>query len=110
MDLTFEERRMIAVMILNGNTEAAIELACVKYGVAPPKIRIGLPKKETRVYACYQPRNKTIYFANGELMRNPFVVTHELYHHLRIHSGKHRGTEKHADAFASGFIHAMQKP
>lgn len=98
------------MMIINGETEAAIDYACGKYGILSPKVRVGLPKKETRVYACYQPRNKTIYFANSDLMRSPFVAMHEFYHHLRIHQGKHRGTEKYADAFALSFLRALQIP
>lgn len=108
MDLAPDDKKRIAIMIVNGETEAAIHFACDKLGIAPPKIRVGLPKKETRVYACYQPRNKTIYFADGELMRNPLVAMHEFYHYLRIHQGKHRGTEKHADAFGLSFLQALQ--
>lgn len=107
-DLTLEDKKQVAIMILNGETEAAIGFACAKFGIAPPMVRVGLPKKESRVYACYQPRNKTIYFADGELRRNPFVVMHEFYHHLRIHQGKHRGTEKRADAFALSFLEALR--
>ncbi len=108
--MTSEDKRKIAVMILDGETEAAVNFACAKYRIVPPRIRVGLPKKESRVYACYQARNKTIYFADGELMKNPFVAMHELYHHLRIHQGKHRGTEKHADAFALSFLQALRIP
>ena len=108
MELATSDKKRIAIMIFNGETEAAIQLACDKFGIAPPKIRVGLPKRETRVYACYQPRNKTIYFADGDLLRNPFVAMHEFYHHLRIHQGKHRGTEKHADAFALSFLQALR--
>ncbi len=104
VDLTMREKRQIAIMILNGETEAAIALVCEKFGVAVPKVRVGLPKREGKVYACYQPRNHTIYFADGSVMRNPFVAMHEFYHHLRIHQGKHRGTERHADAFAETFV------
>ncbi len=96
------------MMIANGEIEAAIQLACDRFGIVPPKIRVGLPKRESKVYACYQPRNKTIYFADGDVMRNPFVAMHEFYHHLRIHQGKHRGTEKLADAFALSFLQALQ--
>ncbi len=95
-------------MILSGDTEAAIDLACELFGIASPKLRVGLPKGEGRVYACYRPDNKTIYFANGDLTRNPFVTMHEFYHHLRIHQGKHRGTEKLADKFAMTFILALR--
>lgn len=109
MELSLADRRQVAVMILNGQTEDALSLLSELYGIPPPKIRVGLPKKQSRVYACYQRHNKTIYFADGETMRNPFVATHEFYHHLRIHGAKHRGTEKHADAFALSFLRALDE-
>jgi hypothetical protein len=41
---------------------------------------------------------------NSAIFYNPFVVLHEFYHHLRARSGPHRGTERHANAFARRFI------
>jgi hypothetical protein len=42
-------------------------------------------------------------------LRNPFVILHEFYHHLRTDLDlKHRGTEKHADAFAREFIQVFE--
>jgi hypothetical protein len=43
------------------------------------------------------------------VFREPFVVLHEFYHHLRTAlDRKHRGTEKYADEFAREFIEAYK--
>ena len=42
----------------------------------------------------------TIYLRSSREYMDPFVILHEFYHHIRSRLGKHRGTEKHADAFA----------
>ena len=40
---------------------------------------------------------------DSDIFYNPFVILHEFYHH-RTQSGPHRGTERHADLYAKGFI------
>jgi hypothetical protein len=49
-------------------------------------------------------REKKIYAMDSAIFYNPFVILHEFYHHLRSKDGSHRGTERHANAFAQGFI------
>lgn len=104
-------------LILNMQTEEAIELLSKSYGLETPKLKIGLPKAHKKnVYGTYSAQTKTISLLNSDLIGNPFVVLHEFYHHLRTKSvdKQHRGNEKNADKFALEFIKeyqaATQKP
>jgi len=94
-------------MILNKQTEEALDMLAQNYRVATPKLKVGLPKGHIRnAYGTYSPKNQTISVLNSEVFGNPFVILHEFYHHLRCKSVDklHRGTEKNADKFALEFL------
>jgi Zn-dependent peptidase ImmA (M78 family) len=97
-------------LILNGKPEEALVLLAENYKVALPRLKVGLPKGRTgTAYGCYTPKNETISVLNSDTMRNPFVILHEFYHHLRTSVDlQHRGTEKNADKFALEFINAYK--
>lgn len=95
----------IVHMILTKRTEQALRALSSFYNLEPPEIVVGTVKGKRRTaYAVYVQKEKKIYTMNSEIYCNPFVVLHEFYHHLRTRGGSHRGTEKHANAFAKGFI------
>ena len=97
----------IVQLILNKQTEEALELLAKTYGVHIPKLKIGLPKGHRKnVYGCYTNKTETISLLNSDMLGNPFVVLHEFYHHLRSKAvdKMHRGTEKNADNFAIDFL------
>ena len=105
----------IVSLIINGQTEKALELLAKNYNVSPPKIKVGLPKgHKTRAFGCYMAKDATISVLNSDIIVNPFVILHEFYHHIRTSiDKKHKGTEKNADRFAREFIKAyksMLKP
>lgn len=97
-------------LVLNGKAEKALDLLAEYYGVSTPKIEVGLPKgRKSRVLGCYNARRRTISVLNSDALKDPFVILHEFYHHLRTSpEAKHRGTEKHANAFAEEFIQAYR--
>lgn len=95
----------IVHMILIKRTEEALLTLSRFYNLEPPEIVVGTVKGKRRTaYAVYVQKEKKIYAMNSEIYCNPFVVLHEFYHHLRTRGGSHRGTERHANAFAKGFI------
>ncbi len=95
----------IVHMILTKKTEEALQALSIIYHLEPPRIVVGTVKGKRRTaYAVYVQKEKTIYAMNSAIYYNPFVVLHEFYHHLRTRSGTHRGTERHANTFARGFI------
>jgi Zn-dependent peptidase ImmA (M78 family) len=100
----------IVLWIMNGEVEKALKTLAKKYGVKVPSIKVGLPKRyKMKARGCYNGRKRMISVLNSDTLRNPFVVLHEFYHHLRTsQEGKHRGTEKYADAFANDFIFAFK--
>ena len=101
----------IVYLILNKQTEQALELLSKNYGVEVPKLKVGLPKGHTRnAYGTYAAKNQTICVLDSEVFGNPFVILHEFYHHLRSKSvdKQHKGTEKNADKFAVEFIREYQ--
>ena len=97
---------LIVWLVLNGKVEKALELLAERYSVSVPKIKVGLPKgHRKKVFGCYIAKKETIFVLNSDVLREPFVILHEFYHHLRTTlEKKHKGTEKHADEFAKGFI------
>jgi hypothetical protein len=103
---------MIVYLILNKQTEQALDLLAKNYNVDTPKLKVGLPKGHTHnAYGTYATKNQTIFVLDSDVFFNPFVILHEFYHHLRS-SGVdklHRGTEKNADKFAIGYINAFQE-
>jgi hypothetical protein len=93
-------------LILNGNVEEALEQLAKHYNVSPPRLKVGLPKRHgTGARGCYTPRSQTIHVLNSEALKDPFIILHEFYHHMRTSiDKKHRGTEKYASQFARDFI------
>jgi hypothetical protein len=95
----------IVHMIIGKRTEEALQILSNFYHLDPPEIRVGTVKGKRRTaYAVYVSKEQTIYAMNSDILYNPFVILHEFYHHLRSRSGTHRGTERHADSYARGFI------
>lgn len=95
----------IVYMILTKRTELALETLSKFYRVKPPEIAVGTVKGKRRTaYAVYVPKERKIYAMNSDVFYNPFIVLHEFYHHLRTQGGPHRGTERHANLYAKGFI------
>ena len=93
-------------LIVNENVEAALEQLAKHYNVSSPRIQVGLPRRHgTKALGCYTAKNQTIHVLNSDVLKDPFVILHEFYHHLRMSiDKKHRGTEKHASQFARDFI------
>lgn len=100
----------IVWLILNGNAEKALELLAEHYGVGVPKLKVGLPKgRKKKSLGCYNAKNETIFVLNSDTLKEPFIILHEFYHHLRTAlDGKHRGTERYADEFSKEFIRAYK--
>ncbi len=110
-NFNFGFKPTIVLLILNKQTERALELLAKNYQVDIPKLKIGLPKGHTsRTYGTYTSKDQTISLLNSDILGNPFVVIHEFYHHLRSKAidRQHRGTEKNADKFAIAFIEEYQ--
>jgi hypothetical protein len=99
----------VVATILDSRTERALEMLCSRYGVSVPRLAVGVFEGRTKgVAAVYSLERKEILAARREYFYDPFVMIHEFYHHLRSVSGKHRGTEKEADRFATSFIDAYR--
>ena len=100
----------IVHMILNRNTEEALQKLSKFYNVTPPEIVVGKIKGKRRtVYAVYVQKERRIYVINSDVFYNPFIVLHEFYHHIRTRAGVHRGSEKHANMYAKSFIDSYKK-
>jgi len=108
--LELEFKALAVRLILDGRAEEALKLLAKHYNVNLPKIKVGLPKGHKRnALGCYTAKNETISVLNSEMLREPSIVLHEFYHHLRTSvDKKHRGTEKHATKFVEGFIQAYK--
>jgi hypothetical protein len=93
-------------LILNGEAEKAVEILSKNYKISKPKLKVGLPKgRKAKALGCYSPKNSTISVRDSDMLRNPFVILHEFYHHMRTSiDKKHKGTEKNADKFAMEII------
>ena len=98
----------IVWLILNGETEKALDALSKHYDVNAPRLKVGLPKgRKTKALGCYRAKNKTISVLNSDVLKQPFVILHEFYHHLRTNAAaEHLGTERYADDFARKFIQA----
>jgi hypothetical protein len=98
----------IVWLISNGGAEEALSMLAEHYKVGTPRLKVGLPKgRKISAVGCYEARNKTISVLNSDILKDPLVVIHEFYHHLRTKIDlQHKGTEKNADRFAKGFIAA----
>ena len=105
-----EFKAFIVHLVLDSKVEQALELLSKQFKVTVPRIEVGLPRSHGSVSGCYTSRNQTIYVLNGDVLKDPFVILHEFYHHLRTSSvdKKHRGTEKYANVFAREFITAYR--
>ena len=100
----------IVHIILNRNTEEALQKLSKFYNVTPPEIVVGTIKGKRRtVYAVYVQKERRIYVINSDIFNNPFIVLHEFYHHIRTRAGVHRGSEKHANMYAKSFIDSYKK-
>ena len=100
----------IVHMILNRNTEEALQKLSKFYNVTPPEIVVGTIKgKRKTVYAVYVQKERRIYVINSDIFYNPFIVLHEFYHHIRTRAGVHRGSERHANMYAKSFIDSYKK-
>lgn len=109
-DLDDLTKAKIVHMILNGTTEDALDKLSGFYRVETPKIAVGTVKGKRRtVYAVYVPREKKIYALNSDIFCNPFVIIHEYYHHIHSKLGIHKGSERHANMYAKGFIDSYNK-
>jgi len=104
-------KAQVVWLILNGETEKALEQLAKDYSVSVPNLEVGLPKKhKKRAFGCYTARNKTISVLNSDILKNPFIILHEFYHHLRTTvDQKQKGTEKYADKFAKDYINAYRQ-
>jgi len=100
----------IVWLILNGKTEKALELLAEHYSVEVPKLKVGLPKgRKKKTLGCYNAKNETIFVFNSDTLKEPFIILHEFYHHLRTAlDRKHKGTERYADEFSKEFIQAYK--
>jgi hypothetical protein len=103
-------KSLVVQLILNGNAEKALDLLSEQFNVTVPTIRVGLPKgRRHTALGCYSARDRTISVLNSDALKEPFIILHEFYHHLRTSAdAKHRGTEKYADNFAKEFIEAYK--
>ena len=103
-------KAQIVRLILEKQTEMALEKLSEFYHVITPQIVVGTIKGKRRtVYALYIPKEQKIYALNSDIFFNPFVVLHEYYHHIRSKLGVHRGSERNANKFAQEFIDAYKK-
>ena len=101
-----EFKASVVRLILDGQTEKAVEELAEHYGVSAPALRVGLPRKQKkRCLACYSPKDKVIFVSNSDALKIPFVILHEFYHHIRTGvDERHRGNERYADEFAGEFV------
>jgi len=106
---SFPFKARIVHLILSKKPEEALERLSEYYNIEVPKVKIGMPKSHVKNLGCYVAGKKTICLSNRDVLYSPYVVLHEFYHHLRTQSGKHKGTEKLADAFAKGFLEAYKE-
>ncbi|MEB2837380.1 MAG: hypothetical protein GSR80_000480 [Desulfurococcales archaeon] len=100
-------RARAARLVLEGRAEEALRLLASYYGVPVPALRVGLPRRCRRALGCYVASRRTIYVRSSAEYRDPLVVLHEFYHHLRSRLGRHRGTERHADEYALEALRAL---
>ncbi len=93
-------------LIADGKAERALELLAKRYHVSVPRLKVGLPKgRKKGVLGCYTANTETISVLNSETLKNPFVILHEFYHHLRTMPDlQHRGTERNANEFAGRYM------
>jgi hypothetical protein len=110
LELEFEAQ--IVQLIMNGKVEEALEQLARHYKVDLPRIKVGLPGGHRKnVLGCYTAKNQTICVLNSDTLKDPFIILHEFYHHLRMRLDKgHKGNEKLASKFAKEFIEKSRFP
>ena len=101
---------LVVYLILDGKAERALDLLSEQFNVSVPTIKVGLPKgRRSTALGCYSSKDRTISVLNSDALKDPFIVLHEFYHHLRTTAdAKHKGSEKYADEFAKQFIEAFK--
>ena len=102
-------RAKVVYLILLKDTEEALEMLSSHYGVVKPKLIVGMPKRYSKNFACYVPKNRSIHVSRSEILWNPYYILHEFYHHLRRETDAHGGIEKYADSFANNYLEAYRK-
>jgi len=105
-DLLFKAK--VVNLILSKDTEEALELLSQRYRVAKPNLKVGMPKRYSKKPACYVAKKRTIHVSGSEVLRNPCVILHEFYHHLRNFTDVHGGIEKYAQRFAEDYLKAYR--
>jgi hypothetical protein len=106
-DLT---KTKIVLMILDKQTEQALQLLSNFYNTDPPNLAVGTIKgKRKTVYAVYVQKERKIYAMDSDMFYNPFIILHEFYHHIRIKGGIHKGSERNANMYAKSFIDAYKR-
>ena len=108
MSLDARFKAMIVWLVLNGRAEEALGLLAKHYATTIPSLKVGLPKRHRKdTLGCYEGKNKVISVLNSDKLKDPLVILHEFYHHLRTDVDlKHKGTEKNANTFAKDFLQA----
>ncbi len=97
-------------MIVDGHPEEALRSLAVHYEVEEPDLRVGTVKRHRKVLAVYVQKEKRIYVSKSDLLKNPFVILHEFYHHLRAsQTSRNEQVEKRADSFALTYIRSFQQ-
>ncbi len=110
LKLSDAEKATIVSLILDKRPENALQLLADFYKVKAPKLSVGTVRGHRRnVLAVYLPTKHIILAINQEAFYHPFVIIHEWYHHIRSSGGVHRGTERHANAYAKSFIDSFEK-
>ena len=103
-------KAQIVSLILEKQTEKALEKLSKFYKIDTPQLSVGTIKGKRRtVYAVYVVSERKIYALNSDIFFNPFVMLHEYYHHIRSKLGQHRGSERHANMYAKAFIESYEK-
>jgi len=102
--LDTEFKANVVALILQRKPEDALRILSEKYSVQPPNLKVGKVKRFSTSQGVYVHSKNTIYVSSSDELNDPRIILHEFYHHLRSASGKHKGTEKHADRFAGNFI------
>lgn len=88
--------------------EDALKDLSAHYKVKPPAVRVGSVKGHRRCPAVYKPKKRLIQVSYPEALKNPLIILHEFYHHLRSSRGE-QTVEKKADSFAQEYWQAYCK-
>jgi len=101
-------KAFVVWLILDGKTERALEALSKFYSVEVPRLKVGLRKRHGRkTLGCYVAKSRSILVLKSDVLKDPFVILHEFYHHLRMTpDAKHKGTERNANEFAREFLRA----